>query len=74
MMKKMKEVAMAESYRWPQVLNEPRKMSLVIDRSFTVVWADQQALRYFGACRVHRMTFAPVGALGGESHTEEDSP
>jgi PAS domain S-box-containing protein len=48
MMKKMKEVAMAESYRWPQVLNEPRKMSLVIDRSFTVVWADQQALRYFG--------------------------
>jgi PAS domain S-box-containing protein len=47
-MNKEKGMAMAESYRWPQNLNEPRKMSLVIDRNFTIVWADQPALRYFG--------------------------
>jgi PAS domain S-box-containing protein len=39
---------MAELYGWPRTMNEPRKMSLVIDRNFTVVWADQPAQRYFG--------------------------
>jgi PAS domain S-box-containing protein len=39
---------MATAYSRPAAPFEPRKMSLVIDRNYTIVWADQPALDYFG--------------------------
>jgi PAS domain S-box-containing protein len=39
---------MATAYNWPTPIYRPRKMALVIDRNYTIVWADQPALDYFG--------------------------
>jgi PAS domain S-box-containing protein len=39
---------MEAAYGRPAAPYEPRKMSLVIDRRYRIVWADQTALDYFG--------------------------
>jgi PAS domain S-box-containing protein len=39
---------MEAAYHWPPPIYKPRKMSLVIDRTFIIVWADQPAINYFG--------------------------
>ena len=55
---------MAAAYHWPTPIYKPRKMSLVIDRNFIIVWADRPALNYFGGDIVGKPCHIVLGDSG----------